>query len=245
MISIRIMTYNINAGIGSDHSCQPERVARVIAASAPDIVALQDLNNSSESSQLPQLAAALGMRWWGSVQNSGVGLLSYYPLGGVREYDLGDGGLCQRADFEKAGQRLHLLNVRLTKGAGPRQRQIGTLLGTDFLSGRSLACPTLICGDFADHWWGSGNFSLAMMLQRAPRPWFSGTYPARLPIFGRDRGYAHNGLNILDVSIVHSPLARKASLHLPVIFTIQIADPRLYLRRKKPLKAGRMEIAHG
>jgi endonuclease/exonuclease/phosphatase family metal-dependent hydrolase len=245
MISVRVMTYNINGGIGSDHLCQPERAAAVIAASAPDIVALQDVGGNGDSGQLQHLAAELGMRCWGGTQENGVGFLSYYPLSGVREFDLGEGGYCQRADFEKHGQRLHLLNVRLASAAGPRQLQIGTLLGSDFLSSRSLVCPTLICGDFADHWWGAGNFSLAVMLQRAPRPWFSGTYPAQMPLFGRDRGYAYNGLNILDVSIVHSSLTRKASQHLPVIFTLQIADPRLYLRQRKPMKAGRMEIAHG
>jgi len=241
MISIRVMTYNINGGTGSDGLCRIERAAQVIADSAPDIVAVQDLADGDE--QLRRLADELGMRSFGGAGR--VGLLSYHPLTGVRTFELGDGGTCQRADFEDKGQRLHLFNVRLTAEAAARQRQIGALLGSDLLSNRSLLCPALICGDFADHWWGAGNFSLTMMLQRAPRPWWGGTYPAQMPLFGRDRAYSHNGLNILDVHIIHSGLARKASQHLPVVFTIRVADPRIALRQRRPLKAGRMEIAHG
>jgi len=241
MISIRVMTYNSNGCTGGDGLCRPERLAQVIAASAPDIVALQDISGS----QLQQLAEELGMRCWGGQEAGDVGLLSYYPLTAVQAFDLGDGGRCQRADFEHKGQRLHLFNVRLTSESAARQRQIGSLLGADLLSNRSLACPVLICGDFADYWWGAGNFSMALMLQRAPRPWWGGTYPAQLPLFGRDRAYGLNDLKFLDVNIVRTTLARKASQHLPVVYTIRVTDPRISLRQRQPLKARRMEIAHG
>ena len=60
-----------------------ERAAQVIAGSAPDIVALQDV--AAGGDQLRQLGDELGMRSFGGP--GGVGLLSYYPLTGVRSYD--------------------------------------------------------------------------------------------------------------------------------------------------------------
>ena len=44
MISIRVMTYNVTNCTGTDGQCQPSRIAGVIGACAPDIVALQQIN---------------------------------------------------------------------------------------------------------------------------------------------------------------------------------------------------------
>lgn len=42
--TLRIMTYNIHSCIGMDGKISPQRIARVIAQHAPDIVALQELD---------------------------------------------------------------------------------------------------------------------------------------------------------------------------------------------------------
>ena len=174
-------------------------------------------------------------------------MLSYYPLTGVREFDLGNGGLCQKADLEKDGRKIHIFNVRLTKGASSRRQQIKKLLGPDLLSSREISCPALILGDFADSWFGPGNMTLRFMLQGARRPvLWGGTYPAKFPVFNRDRAYLQGELRILDSQVIRSKRCRYAALHLPLILTIQMIDPRIYLRSKEPLKArGRMEIVHG
>ncbi len=247
MISIRIMTYNINACIGRDGRCDPERIATIIEDKAPDVVVLQDVDASPDSGQLQFLGEKLGMHAYGHDRRGANAFLSYYPLSGVREFDLGDGGLCQKGDLEKEGRKIHIFNVRLTAIASSRRKQIKRLLGPDLLSSREISCPALLLGDFGDSWYGAGNLALKFMLQGARRPTlWGGTYPARFPVFNRDRAYIQGELRVLDSQVIRTRRCRQAALHLPLILTLQMIDPRIYLRSKEPLKTrGRMEIVHG
>lgn len=242
MISIRIMTYNVTNCTGTDGRCQPARIARVIGRSAPDIVALQQID--VQAGDLDSLADDLGMHAYGPSATTANALLSFHPLNAVRNHDLGDGGRCQRADLDHQGQRLHLFNVRLTTDPEKRHGQIATLLGPDLLGSDSLTCPTLVLGDFADYWWGAGNLDLNLGLQRVRRPFYRATYPATLPLFGRDRAYIGRGLKALDAKVVYS--GREASRHLPLILTVQATDTLIYLRKKNKIRTpGNMEIVHG
>ncbi len=247
MISIRIMTYNINGCIGRDGQCDAQRIAEIIEDKAPDIVALQEVDATPQAGHLELLAEKLGMHVYSQKRKGANAILSYYPLTGVREFDLGNDGLCQVADLEKDGRKIHIFNVRLTSGASSRRSQIKKLLGPDLLSSREVSCPALILGDFADNWFGPGNMTLRFMLQKARQPvLWGGTYPAKFPIFNRDRAYLQGELRILDSQVIRSKRCRYAALHLPLILTIQMIDPRIYLRTKDPVKAsGRMEIVHG
>jgi endonuclease/exonuclease/phosphatase family metal-dependent hydrolase len=244
MISIRIMTYNVSNCAGFDGRSQPDRIAGVIGQSAPDIVALQQID--VQTGDLSRLADKLGMHSYGAPETSANAFLSYYPLKSVRNHDLGDGGRCQRADLDHNGQRLHLFNVCLTTEPEKRRRQISTLLGPDFLGSSTLCCPILVLGDFADFWWGAGNMILNLGLKRIRSPFFRGTYPALLPLFGRDRAYIGQDLKLLDAKVIYSLVSYKASRHLPLILTIQASDNRIYLRNQKKIQApGKLEVAHG
>lgn len=244
MTTFRIMTYFVRQCRGGDGLVDPERIVEVIAECAPDIVALQDVGSAEAPDQLGYLAKRLGMQGFGAPRCGGNGFLSYYPLKGVQEYDLGKGGSCLRGDADVAGKRIHLLNVRLQPAAQPRQQQIDTLLGSDLLGDRALICPTLILGDFADYYWGAGNMALNINLHKAVRSLWRGTYPARFPLVDRDRAYYRGHLRIVDSAILRSARARQASTHLPLVLTVQIADPRTFLRTEK-LKNSRMEVAPG
>jgi len=240
------MTYNINGCRGNDGVCDPQRIADIIEDQAPDIVALQHVNASRDVDHLNLLAEKLGMRSYGHSREDANAFLSYYPLSGVREYSLGKDGVCQKADLDKDGQKIHIFNVRLTTRAAERREQIKTLLGPELLSSRDICCPVLLLGDFADNWIGAGNLTLKFMLQGAGRPSFwGGTFPAHFPVFNRDRAYVQGEVRILDSKVIRSKRCRQAALHLPLILTVRMADPRIYLRQKEPIKAARpMEVAH-
>ncbi len=216
----------------------------MIAQGAPDIVALQDIGDAGETDQLDFLARRLGMESYASRRFGGNAFLSYYPLKGVQEYDLGKGGSCLRADADIEGKRLHLLNIQLKSGKQQRQQQIISLLGPDLLGDRSLICPTLILGDFADYYWGPGNVALNVNLKKGARSLWRATFPACFPVVNRDRAYTRGYLRLVDSTILWSKQARKASTHLPLILTAQITDPRTYLRTEK-LSRSRMEVAPG
>lgn len=243
MTSIRIMTYNIQNGRGGDGRIDPERTLAVIGEGAPDIIALQEVDPNGRPGQLALLAKRLGMRSYGDPACGGTAFLSFYPLSGVRAHDLG-GGCCLRADANISGKRLHLFNLHLAGDPQRRRQQIHALLGPDLLASPTIACPSLVLGDFGDFWWGAGNLDLTLMLRRVGRPLWNGTYPARFPLAGRDRAYCQGDLRVLGTTVLRHSRARLASGHLPLILTVQISDPRKFLR-VDPLKPGRMEIAPG
>ena len=243
MSAIRIMTYNLRGCRGSDGRVDTERIVTVIGDGAPDIVALQELEPGGTPGQLQVLAERLGMQPFSHPGCPRSAFLSYYPLSGLQAYPL-DGADCLRADADLGGKRMHLFNLRLSADHQHRRRQITRLLGADVLASNRLPCPALLVGDFGDFWWGAGNIDLALMLRKVRRPWWSGTYPARFPVAGRDRAYLLGELRVLEATILRSAVARVASSHLPLILTVKTSDPRSYLRMEK-LKPGRMEIAPG
>jgi endonuclease/exonuclease/phosphatase family metal-dependent hydrolase len=237
------MTYNVGRCRGRDGVSDPLRVAAVIAEAAPDIVALQDLSPEN-GKQLATLAESLGMRAYDGESRGGNAFLSYYPLRGTQAYALGSGASCLRADADILRKRVHLFNLRLDCDWSKRPGQVTTLLGPEVLGNPVLGCPLLLLGDFADGIWGPGNLGLSLGLRQAPRPFLHGTFPARLPLLGRDRAYLRGELRILATNVHRSHLARRAANHLPLLLTVQVCDPRTYLHLPAKL-AGRMEIAPG
>ncbi|WP_298038064.1 endonuclease/exonuclease/phosphatase family protein [uncultured Desulfuromonas sp.] len=244
MNTLRIMTYHVQGCRGGDGRVDPQRVLQVIADGAPDIVALQGLDTSPGQDQLQILSERLGMRAYGTGRNGANAFLSYYPLHGLQDFDLGEGGRCSRADVDVGGKRLHLLNLRMEPPPRCRRGQIASLLGPELLGNPSMACPALVLGDFADTFWGAGNFDLALALRKARRPLWPATFPARFPLVGRDRAYLCGDIRIVDAHIQRTRVARMASSHLPLILTVQVTDPRTYLKLKK-IHRNRMEIAPG
>lgn len=244
MNTIRIMTYQVDGCRGSDGTVSTDRILDVVAEGAPDIVALQGVDAERNGGQVALLARQLGMTWYANHRQGANAFLSYYPLSAIREYALGANGSCLRADTSIDDKRLHLFNVCFDPRPGRRLQQVNHLLGPELLGHRSLVCPTLLLGDFGDLSWGAGNMNLALTLRKARRPWWPGTYPARCPVFGRDRAYFKGELRIVETSILRSQIARQASSHLPLILTVQIKDPRTFLRSEN-LAPGRMEVAPG
>lgn len=240
MTAIRIMTYNIHGCLGADGRIEPDRVLQVIGEAAPDIVAMQEIDSASGRDILSHLATRLGMRAYSHADCSNA-FLSYYPLRGIRAFDL-RGGCCLQADLDVAGKRLHMINLRLDATA--RHGQMARLLGSEILGHRSLTCPLLVLGDFADMGGGPGSTYLSGRLRRARGPFWNATFPARLPLVARDRAYLCGDLRVVDARIPRGTLARSASSHLPLILTVQICDPRTYLKVEE-LSRGRMEIAPG
>jgi endonuclease/exonuclease/phosphatase family metal-dependent hydrolase len=238
------MTYQVDGCRGSDGTVSTDRILDVVAEGAPDLVALQGVDAERNGGQVALLARQLGMTWYANHRQGANAFLSYYPLSAIQEYDLGANGTCLRADTSIDEKRLHLFNVCFDPRPGRRLLQVNRLLGPELLGHPSLVCPTLLLGDFGDLSWGPGNMNLALTLRKARRPWWPGTYPARCPVFGRDRAYLKGELRIVETSIIRSQIARQASSHLPLILTVQIKDPRTYLRSEN-LAPGRMEVAPG
>ena len=236
--NIRIMTYQVGGCRGSDGHVDPERVAAVIAEGRPDIVALQEVDAGPGQNQLRLLEKNLGMTAYSKGRDGCNAFLSFFPVAGLREYDLGEGGCCLRGDADVRGKRLHLFNLRLSTSLGARGRQIHNLLSRDLLGDDALVCPTILLGDFGDTIWTLGNLELNIRLRQAVRPLWSATFPARFPIIGRDRAYLKGKIRVLEAQVGRSALARQAAGHLPLILTTEIKDPACTLRVKEIKRRG-------
>lgn len=240
MTGLRIMTYNVRRV--RPHAVGLDVVLAVLAGAAPDIVALQEIDGDDE---LHFLAQRLGMRPYGACGRSGNAFLSYYPLHHLESFALGEEGRCLRAELDFGQKRMHLYNVRIAGRRRLRQEQIDSLLGDDLLGDQRKGVPALILGDFADHCRGGINWELFLALHRVSKPLVHGTYPAWLPLLTRDRAYLLGDLRVLSTEVVRTRPARRASTHLPLLLTVQITDPRHYLKIEQPFAAGKLEIAPG
>lgn len=241
MPGLRIMTYNVRR-----FCCHRDgfaAVQAVIAASAPDIVALQEVDAGS-GNDLQTLAQRLGMRLYVAPGRCGNAFLSYYPLHHLQSFSLCEVGCCLRAELDFGQKRMHFYNVRID-GARQQRAQIDSLLGEDLLGAQHLGVPALILGDFGDHRRGGINWDLLLALRRVTKPLVHGTYPAWLPLLARDRAYTLGDLHVLDTEVVRNRLARKASSHLPLLLTVEISDLRKYLKINPPFQARNLEIATG
>jgi endonuclease/exonuclease/phosphatase family metal-dependent hydrolase len=234
------MTYNVR------HFCHHRdglaAIAAVIAASAPDIVALQEIDSCGNDLQV--LAQRLGMRLYVAPGRCGNAFLSYYPLHHLQSFSLSDQGCCLRAELDFGKKRMHFYNVWID-GARQHKEQIDSLLGDDLLGAQHLGIPSLILGDFGDHRRGGINWELFVALQRVTRTLVHGTYPAWLPLLARDRAYILGELQVLAVEVVRTRLARQASSHLPLLLTVEITDLRKYLKITPSFTARKLEIATG
>lgn len=241
MPGLRIMTYNVRR-----FCCHHDGLAAVqsvIAASAPDIVALQEVD-AGVGNDLQILAQRLGMRLYVAPGRCGNAFLSYYPLHHLQSFSLNQHGCCLRAELDFGQKRMHFYNVWID-GARQHKEQIDSLLGEDLLGAHHLGVPSLILGDFGDHLRGGLNWDLFLALQRVTRTLVHGTYPARFPLWGRDRAYILGDLHVLAVEVVRNRLARHASTHLPLLLTVEITDLRKYLKITPSFPARKLEIATG
>ena len=237
MPGLRIMTYNVRAF--SHHRDGTAAVAAVIAASAPDIVALQEVDSAGNDLQI--LSQRLGMRLYVAPGRCGNAFLSYYPLHHLQSFSLSDHGCCLRAELDFGQKRMHFYNVQID-GAQQHKEQIDSLLGDDLLGAQHLGIPSLILGDFGCV---AINWDLLLALQRVTRPLVHGTYPAWLPLLARDRAYILGELRVLAIEVVRNRLARQASSHLPLLLTVEITDLRKFLKIPPSFAARNLEIATG
>ena len=242
MPGLRIMTYNVRGFCCSRDGLAA--VQAVIAAAAPDIVALQETAPRGGSDELKILAGRLGMHLYVAPGRCGNAFLSYYPLHHLNSFALSEHGCCLHAEVDFAQKRMHLYNVWI-EGGRHHQEQIDSLLSDDLLGARHQGVPALILGDFGDHRRGGINWDLLRALQLVTRPLVHGTYPAWLPLLARDRAYILGDLRVAAIEVLRNRLARQASSHLPLLLTVEITDLRKYLKIPTTFPARKLEIATG
>jgi endonuclease/exonuclease/phosphatase family metal-dependent hydrolase len=237
-MELTLVSWNIHSGIGTDGVFDLHRIGEVLRELNPDIVALQevgDFRGKTAKEEHPEhLAEMLGLHMaFGPnvVRNNrryGNAILSRLPILKSKNYDLSvkrrepRGAL--RCDIDVgSGRPLHVFCLHLGLTVGERRAQESLLLSADILRDAVRDDPVVVCGDF--NYWGGGPVPAlvrsaihdAALMLRAP----ARTYHSRAPLFRLDRVYVDAGVRPLSIRPHRSPLAVKASDHLPLVMRFE------------------------
>lgn len=238
---MRLMTYNVHRCRGIDGRVAPDRIARVIAASEPDIVAVQELDvecaRTGRVDQPELLAGLLQMEFLfhPTVRYSrgsyGTAIFSRWPLQSIRSAalpTLTDRRIENRgalwASVRVGDRDLQVINTHLGLQRGERRLQAATLLGNDWLSSPQCPEPRVLCGDF--NMSSRGEYSCfdgicvrAAWNQAGPPP---RTWPSLWPLLTLDHIFLSAGVRLEHLETPAGGAARWASDHLPVMATFQV-----------------------
>ncbi|WP_027134582.1 endonuclease/exonuclease/phosphatase family protein [Geminicoccus roseus] len=244
-----IVTYNVHGCLGVDRKLSPERIADVLAALEPDIVALQELDvgrmRSGGIDQAHAIAQRLGMKMhfhpavsvleehYGDAILTAlpVRLVKAGPLPGLTARPLLEprGALWVEVDLE--GHRLQVLNTHLGLIGRERVAQVDALLGPDWLGHPDCREPVILTGDFnappptAAYRRLRARLGEAQNGQPGRR---QATFPGRFPLLCLDHVFHAGPIAIDRARTIRTPLARIASDHLPLAVDFRItAAPAL------------------
>ncbi|WP_159348884.1 endonuclease/exonuclease/phosphatase family protein [Roseomonas harenae] len=230
-----VATYNIHRGRGPAGLFRPDRIARVIAETGADLIALQEaqhylrpgkdmldagLIEREAGLRLLPLSERPGEQGWRSnlvllrrdarVLRPAVGLriAGLEPRGAIlAELDLGWGPF-------------RLLATHLSLGAARRRAQAAVLLEA-MQTGQGARLPTLLLGDLNE--WRPHGSALAVLEPVFGRAQAVPSFPAFQPFLCLDRILGHPRGLVRSVEAHDTPLARRASDHLPLKAQIDTA----------------------
>ncbi len=238
------MTYNVHGCVGTDARLDEGRIAQVIAAFSPDVVALQELDveraRSRNLDQVRHLAAHLKMDFHFHPAMShlseqyGDAILSRVPMKLVKKGILPTstsrlafeprGALLVELDI--AGRSAYLLNTHLGLSWSERLAQAKALLGSDWMGGAVADAPFILCGDLNALPGSLVHRTFCRILQDVQRWTFHSrpraTFPARWPVTRLDYVFINAGFVVSRVEVPNSPQTRLASDHLPLIVDLNL-----------------------
>ncbi len=240
----RILTYNVHRCMGVDGRLSPARIAEVIAACNPDIVALQELDvgraRTGGVDQAHAIAEELGMH------------MHFHPAFRVMEEAYGDAILTTRpsklvkagplpgwarrsfveprgalwASVNVGGTEVQVINTHLGLRGPERLMQIDTLLGPEWFCHPTCRGPVIVAGDFNAiprsrvYRRLSSHLHDAQTAPRSPRP--RPTYPGRAPMLRIDHVFVSRSVEVVRAETIRTTLARVASDHLPLLVEFRV-----------------------
>lgn len=225
-MDVTVATYNIHRCVGTDGRYDAPRVAAVLREIGADIVALQEVENrgdaSHESLQLDYLAGELGLasipglrivRHWKEYGNA---LLTRFPVLDVHRHNLSvtwrepRGAIDALLDVN--GRPLRVFGTHL--GLGRIERRFQTMQLAKLLDAADPTLPCLVLGDMNE--WYAGSRHLRWLDRRLGPNGRAATFPSRWPFLKLDRIWLRPREALLDIGAHDTPLARRASDHLPL-----------------------------
>ena len=226
--TVRVATWNIRGGVGSDGRFDLARVVRLLKRAEPDVVALQEVDSRRGTPEHEHpfllLRKALGAH---SVEAKSIVsahgeygqiLISRWPLSDIRIHDISVPGREPRRAIETEVASPHgplrMVAVHLGLAFGERRDQTKALVEM----ARRAPVATVMMGDFNDWIW-RGSVQNAIHRALPARTWHR-TFPSWLPLIRLDRIYCrpHDAL----VASWTDRDARGISDHLPVFADVRV-----------------------
>lgn len=229
---VTIATYNIHKCVGRDGRFDPDRTAAVIAELDVDVLAIQEADRRFGGRtgllDLAAIARATGLEavpvgieggshgWHGNLilARGGQALA-------VRRIALPGheprGALVADLAFEAGPLRVIATHLALLRSA--RRRQVALLRAT--VCAETDTLPMVLMGDL-NEWRRAALHGLAPEFgpgeRRVP------SFPSGFPMLALDRIFARPDAIVTDFSVHDTPLARRASDHLPVRARLRLGD---------------------
>jgi endonuclease/exonuclease/phosphatase family metal-dependent hydrolase len=236
-VDVRVVTYNIHRSRGLDRRTRPERIAAVLAAIEPDVVALQEVVGPGleTSGHIEEIGAALGMGWIMAPTRElrghqfGNAVLSRFPVREHSQHDLSwktcEPRCGQRVAVDVGGQGLlQIYNVHLGTALLERRYQAPRLAG--WVHDRRVSTPKLVLGDF-NEWARRGVVAQALERRLQSLDLYGHlqrrrTYPGFFPLVHLDHIYYEGDIAVRQITLPRTRLALVASDHLPLVADIRV-----------------------
>jgi len=250
--AVTVATYNIHRCVGLDRIRDPARIANVIHELNADVIGLQEVDGRSRRvqnmlarqfgapaerraanalDQFDYLAQKLGGQavrgpvLRGPKGNMTTALITRHKVVTIRELDLSLSARESRGaidvDLEIAGRLIRVIVAHLGLRVREREQQIARLC-------RAVQAtpdrPLIVMGDFNE--WHLHRSTLSPLDERLGHATPVPSFPARFPLLSLDRIWASRDALVTHLHVHRSPLARKASDHLPVHATIRLPPPK-------------------
>ncbi len=225
-------SYNIHKCVGTDRRFDPCRTAAVIAEIGADVLALQEtdrrfgdraglldlaaIERETGLAAVPVVNGHSGHGWHGNLMLVREGLvrgLRQILLPGIEPR----GALVADLEFEHGPVRVVAAHLGLLRQS--RRLQVQRLLAH---AAEASDHPTVLMGDLNE--WRRGQTSALHGFTPSFGPLERGTpsFPSYFPVLALDRILARPGTILSAVEVHNSPLARRASDHLPIKTRIRL-----------------------
>jgi len=223
-----IATYNVHRAIGSDRRTDPGRILGVLREIDADVYALQEVEAHDDGADmLAWLGKELGFHAVPGTTlkrkdgHFGNGLLTRSPVRGRRTTDISWRGREPRGaivvDVDCGGRELRVVATHLGLRPAERRDQVQQLL---HLFRERPDDHSILLGDLNEWFlWGRPLRRLHRHFKQTPS---LATFPSFLPLLALDRVWAHPRGMLKRIAVHKTPLARKASDHLPLVATLEL-----------------------
>jgi len=223
-MGLTLATYNIHRCVGRDGLLRPERILRVLLELRADVVALQEVETRDDGGLdlLAMFTAETGMtaipghNLFKHGAHYGNALLTRLPVVSVERPDLSFPGREPRgaivAQLDWGGAPLQVVATHLGLSGRERRWQIQQLLA--WLRAAPAGIQVLL-GD-VNEWWRRSRVQRWLDAHFGTAPPGPATFPSWYPLLALDQIRARPAHLLRGPSVHTSPLARRASDHLPL-----------------------------